>query len=158
MVGRLRRARAAMAWKFAASRPRSLITSRAARRMRALVSAESAAIGRPRPRPMGEGPASLATSKRYGIARTWSTTQRVQTPQRILGYPGIGGQLNRPAIGVGGFRGPPCLGQQMRPRRPGRLKSLDSPVVDRVEGAKPRVGAVDLAVDGRRGDGRAERR
>src|ERR1700730_3391028 len=119
--------------------------------MRARVSAESAPTGRPRPRPAGKGRALLPTSKRYGIASSWSTGHRLQTPQKILGHRGISGQFDGPSVGVAGLRGPPRLGQQMSPRCPGRLKSLDGRIIDRVQRTKPRVGTVDLAVDRGRG-------
>jgi len=82
----------------------------------------------------------------------------LQTPQKILGHRGISGQFDGPSVGVAGLRGPPRLGQQMSPRCPGRLKSLDGRIIDRVQRAKPRVGPVDLAVDGRRGHRRPEGR
>ena len=62
-------------------------------------------IGTPRDGPAPDrqnGTSSLPTSKRYGIASYFST----QTLEKVLGYPGIGGQFDRPAVGVGGLRGP----------------------------------------------------
>src|SRR5207249_4411335 len=93
----------------------------------------------------------LATSKRYGIAR--SPGELTQTLRQVFSHTGIRGQFHGPAIGLSSLRAAPRLGQQMRPRRPRRLKSLDGRVIDRVQRAKPHVGAVDLAVDGRGRDG-----
>src|SRR3954470_12787175 len=118
--------------------------------MRARVSAESEPTGRPRPWVAGKGTVSLSTSKRYGLASDRSTSHYLQTPQEMPGHPGVIGQFDGPAIGLRGVGDPPRLGQQICSRRPGWLKPLNCRVTDRVQRAKSRIGAVDLAVDGRR--------